>query len=222
MATTERVLGGVIVTGIAACLGLIVWPAGPDSASAHAPALVPVETPGLPPAVASAPEVLDPLTESVVGSFSAPGAARRVSLAGNTGANVLTTTFSREPGGEAIADDLNQVLLSRLKVVGSESTLVADFDGDAELSDSDTDQFQQLWEEGDPKADLNSDGEIDATDFAAFIDAYNGQSRTPGVENLIRLHFVNDGRLESGGGNGRFEVQLGVKLELSEVVVELQ
>lgn len=209
MAKTERILGGVIITGIAACLGLIVWPAGPDSASAHT--LAPVETTG---SVPAQPEVLDPLTESVVGAHD----AARPILGASRGVAFANASFVLDPAsdGVPIASDVGEVIMGRVKSIQLESRLVADFDGDAELSDADTDQFQQLWETGDPKADLNGDGEIDAVDFAAFVDAYNGQSRVATGGRTFRLHFVTPTVTNgAAGGNGEVEVQLGSQVEFT-------
>lgn len=221
MAKTERVLGGVIVTGMAACIGLIVWPAGPTTANALAPLNHPVKTPVSSPAeVVAVPETLDPLTESVVRGPARRTSGAPIAFASLEGGADLRTSGNIIFGGEAdavpVADDVSRVLLSRLVVLDSEPKLVADFDGDSELSDGDTDQFQQLWESGDPKADMNGDGEIDATDFAAFVDAFNGQARTPGVESMIRLHFTtSDGQLQSGGGSGEVEIQLGSQVQFT-------
>ena len=99
----------------------------------------------------------DPLTASVV-SFQP---SMRIIPSGNsTGIKLLTAQTAE---GVPVAHELSEVLLSRMVTLSDNTpSFIADFDGDSELSDGDVDEFQRVWAEGDPKADLNGDGAIDA------------------------------------------------------------
>ena len=223
MAKTERVLSVLIVAGFAACLGVLALPTGPKAILAAGSA--PVETPAASPSpagdeVAGAPadaDSSDPLTASVV-SFQP---SMRIIPSGNsTGIKLLTAQTAE---GVPVAHELSEVLLSRMVTLSDNTpSFIADFDGDSELSDGDVDEFQRVWAEGDPKADLNGDGAIDAMDYAAFINAFDARDQRPSTGNVIQLHFTvsgSEGGLILGGqtggdggaspaANGQFEITL--------------
>lgn len=216
MPSTERLVGGVIVVGILACLGLIVWPAGPRAALAAIPAPQPPATTG---GSAPAAETLDPLTESVVAAPDAPKAAPlKFSLSRPAAGALQPVSFVSDEKSDPIPipEDLSRVLASRIHIVNMEPKLIADFDGDSALSDADTDEFQRLWETSDERADLNGDGIVDAADFAEFVDAFNGQTRHNFPSTIeLRLKQADTEILTSGGGSGVIELNLGSQVEFT-------
>ena len=209
MAKTERVLGVVIIAGLAACMGMMVLPNGPTLAQAGTPA--PEETPAsqpMPVAVSEA-EGSDPLTESVVRGGSLRPANRVQSVGG---LSLLRSHASVDSEG---AVQVGEIIGSRtLQFVGSTPAYVADFDGDSELGEGDVSEFERVWADGDARADVNGDGVVDSMDFADFVAAYDGREQRGGTQ-TFRLRLINgdlgEGRVQLGnvvGGEGLTRVEV--------------
>lgn len=185
MVTTERATGAVIGAGILGCLGMMLWPreapqapqeASHASASGASASIVAGEP------EAGAADLADPWDVSMASTPVEIPSASLMALAKDAdesdGAAKGATLREGRRGfmsrGEAEVQFATKLTMMRRRET---SRLVADANGDGDLSLEDRDAYEGWWNDGSPQADMNKDGWVDTYDLAAFYDAFNLRER---------------------------------------------
>jgi hypothetical protein len=202
MGTPERTVAAVLVAAILGCLVLMLWPT-PQASFARPIGPLPLSaTPSTPVANESGDFSTDadqPEAWSVDPAVEVAGSGR------------LTLDDALAAVLELSTNEADTHRLSVLTNVRyAPSGFAADRDGDGTLSEADFDDFNDDWAFGDPNADFNADGAIDALDLVAFVDAYESR------ETRAKSTLGEGPRLIEGFSRTRFEIRLGSQAELTE------
>lgn len=177
MPKTEKLLAAGLILGIAACLGVMWWPA-PKATLASGmgiPARVVMAAPDMVTSTRMEP------SEAMANAFVPAEADQPVVF--STGLTLLgneqgLVTRLQEAGREAEAPKLmtRRMLFSRVQKP------VADFNNDGALTEDDFFQFEDQWVHGEGNADFNHDGTVDGQDYASFMESYNTNELAPQAE----------------------------------------
>jgi hypothetical protein len=205
MGTPERTVAGVLVAAILGCLVLMLWPT-PQASLAHPMEPLPFSAT---PATPAANESGDFSTDADQPEAWSVDPAVEVS-----GSDRVTLDDALAAVLEHTTNDIETLRLSGLTNVRyAPSGFAADRDGDGTLSEADFEDFNDDWAFGDPNADFNADGVIDALDLVAFVDAYESR------ETRAKSTLGEGPRLIEAFSRTRFEIRLGAQAELAERLI---